>query len=103
MPKHWTVAPYTPGKDPDIDMYFGSWKESMPYSTHGSLIERDILTRGDAMKPPRKAAVLEFVNRFTHATLDARALNNACQTRTGTGDYLYPRWQRHAEWRWKII
>lgn len=66
-------SPYTPGKDPDIDMYFGSWKESMPYSTHGSLIERDVLTRGDAMKPPRKGAVLEFVNRFTHATLDARA------------------------------
>jgi len=64
-------SPYTPGKDPDIDMYIGSWKESMPYHTHGSLIERDILTKGDPMKPPRKGAVLKYINRFTRASLDA--------------------------------
>ena len=65
--------PYDPGIDPDIDMFMGSWKESMPYHTHGSLIERDILTRGNPMKPLRKGAVLKYVNRFTHATLEGHA------------------------------
>jgi mannose-6-phosphate isomerase-like protein (cupin superfamily) len=63
--------PYDPDRDPDIDMFIGNWRESMPRHTHGSLIERDILTQGDNMNPPRKGAALEFVNRFVHATLDA--------------------------------
>jgi len=63
--------PYDPKTDPDIDMYIASWKESMPRHTHGSLIERDILTRGKALDPPRKGAVLEYINRFTHGTLPA--------------------------------
>ena len=66
-------SPYTPGVDADIDMFFGNWKESMPKHTHGSLVERDILTKGDSLNPPVKGAVLEYVNRFTHATLEARA------------------------------
>jgi len=64
---------YTPGKDPDIDMYLCSWKESLPFHTHGSLIERNIFTKGDPMNPPRKGAVLKYINRFTHATLHAHA------------------------------
>lgn len=63
---------YTPGTDPDIDMYIGSWTESMPRNSHGSLIERDLLTQGDALNPPRKAAVLEYVNRYVYATLNVR-------------------------------
>lgn len=39
--------PYDPAVEPDIDMYMGNWKESLPRHTHGSLIERDILTWGD--------------------------------------------------------
>ena len=66
-------APYTPGKDADIDMYMCSWKESMPQHTHGSLIERAILTKGDPKNPPTRGAVLKYVNRFTYATLVARA------------------------------
>ncbi|MFA6471153.1 MAG: cupin domain-containing protein [Candidatus Latescibacterota bacterium] len=62
-------APYTPGKDADIDMFMGSWTESMPQITHGSLIERDILTKGNAVTPPRRGAVMEYVARFTHGTL----------------------------------
>ena len=64
---------YTPGKDPNIDMYIGTWKESMPKHTHGSLVERDILTKGDPMNPHSKGAVLKYINRFTYATLDSRA------------------------------
>ncbi len=66
-------APYRPGVDADIDMYIGNWKESMPKHSHGSIIERDILTKGDAMNPPAKGAVLEYINRFTYATLETGA------------------------------
>ena len=65
--------PFNPATDPNIDMFMGSWKESMPRHSHGSLIERDILTRGDQLNPPRKAAVLEWVKRFAHATLPENA------------------------------
>lgn len=65
-------SPYTPGKDPDIDLYIGSWTKSMPRNTHGLLIERDILTKGDPMKPPAKGAVLKYINRFVHATLEPK-------------------------------
>jgi len=65
--------PYTQGKDADIDMYMGSWKESMPIQTHGSLIERSILSRGVSINPTSKGKVLEYVNRFSYATLDIGA------------------------------
>jgi mannose-6-phosphate isomerase-like protein (cupin superfamily) len=62
--------PYTLGKDADIDMYMGSWKESMPIQTHGSLIERSILARGVSINPVSKGKVLEYIKRFSFATLD---------------------------------
>jgi len=61
--------PYTPGVDPDIDLYMNTWKNSSPVITHGTLEERDILTKGDLMKPPSKGAVLKYVNGFTYGTL----------------------------------
>lgn len=64
-------GPYVPGVDPDIDMYMGSWKTSLPLSTHGSLVERSVLTKGDPQKPVVKGAVLKFLNRFSHASLAA--------------------------------
>ena len=66
-------GPYDPEKDPNIDMFFGSWVESMPRHTHGSLVERDILTKGDPLKPPGRGAVLKYVNRFVYAGLEAGA------------------------------
>lgn len=63
--------PYKPGVDADINLYIGNWMESMPQKTHGSLVERTILTRGDPLKPPARGAVLKYINRFTHATLGA--------------------------------
>ncbi len=62
--------PYKPGVDANIDMFMGSWKESMPQHTHGNLVERDILTKGDPLNPPTKGAVLKYTNRFTFATLE---------------------------------
>ena len=63
--------PYDPAVDPNIDMFIGSWEESMPRHTHGSLVERDILTQGSPVDPPTRGAVLEYVNRFVYATLEA--------------------------------
>ena len=65
--------PYDPAVDPDIDMFMGNWKDSMPRHSHGSLIERDILTQGDNMKPTSKGAVLKYTNRYVYATLEANA------------------------------
>ena len=65
--------PYNPDVDPNIDMFIGSWKESMPRHTHGSLVERDILTKGDPSDPKTKGGVLKFVNRFVYATLEPSA------------------------------
>lgn len=67
-------SPYNPATDPNVDMFMGTWKESNPRHTHGSLIERDILTKGDSLNPPRKAAVLELINRFTFGSLQEGAV-----------------------------
>ena len=67
-------APLNPDKDPDIDKFMGSWQHSIPYNTHGSLVERAVLTKlegDDILKPNRKGAVLININRFSRATLDA--------------------------------
>ncbi|MFC1692959.1 cupin domain-containing protein [Candidatus Latescibacterota bacterium] len=80
--------PYRPGIDPDIDMFMGSWKDSMPKHTHGSLVERGILTKGDNMNPPSRRAVLEYVNSFTYATLDAKA-STTPTTLTGEQELFY--------------
>ncbi|MFA6473181.1 MAG: cupin domain-containing protein [Candidatus Latescibacterota bacterium] len=65
-------TPYDPKTDANIDMYISSWMESMPRHSHGSLIERDILTKGDPLNPKSRGAVMSYFNRFCHATLDAR-------------------------------
>ena len=52
-----------------IDLYFGDWHTSRSRITHGTLEERDILTRGDALNPAQKSAVLRFINSYAYATL----------------------------------
>jgi mannose-6-phosphate isomerase-like protein (cupin superfamily) len=52
-----------------LEMYFGDWRAATPRITHGTLEERDVLTRGDALHPPRKGAVLQFINSYSFATL----------------------------------
>jgi len=37
--------------------------------THGTLEERDILTKGDRLNPPRKGAVLYYTTSYSYATL----------------------------------
>jgi mannose-6-phosphate isomerase-like protein (cupin superfamily) len=70
----WGSYPKTPDPDPyRVDMFFGDWHDSNPHPSHGGLVERDILTRGDAMDPPRKGAVLQDVNSYSYSTLEPHA------------------------------
>ncbi len=68
--------PFDPSIDPDVDMFIGDWRESIPFNTHGSITERTILSRGegDQLNPPSKGAALAFLNRVSRATLDAGAV-----------------------------
>jgi mannose-6-phosphate isomerase-like protein (cupin superfamily) len=52
-----------------IDLYFGDWHTSPSRMTHGTLEERDILTRGDATNPVQKGAVLRYIHSYVYATL----------------------------------
>ncbi len=54
-----------------IDRYIGSWKNSEPTTTHGTLIERAILSPGDPYKPGPPGAALEFHKVFSLGTLEA--------------------------------
>lgn len=65
--------PHRDSQDRRIDMFFGDWQESMPRSAFGSLVLRDILTRGDNLSPPAKGAVLQCANFLSYGRLPAHA------------------------------
>lgn len=68
---------YVPNRDSEdrrIDLFFGDWHESTPRSLYGSLVLRDILTRGDNLSPPAKGAVLQSANFLSYGRLPARAV-----------------------------
>ena len=72
LPACQTWGAYPKTQDPDpyrVDKFFGDWHDANPKPTHGALVERDILTKGNSMEPPRKGAVLEDLNSYTYATL----------------------------------
>lgn len=79
-----------PAIDPDIDMFLNSWKNSIPFNSHGSITERAILTKcdGDPLKPKRKGEVLNVVNRLSRATLDPWAKTTPT-TLTGEQEIFY--------------
>ena len=60
-----------------INSYFGDWHSSTPRTTHGSLVERDIFTRGDPQNPAHQGAVLRYLNAYTYATLAPHASTKA--------------------------
>jgi len=68
-------SPLDAQKDPDIDLFMGCWKESIPFNTHGSVTERAILTKceGDPLRPGKRGAVLTQTNRFSRAHIDPYA------------------------------
>lgn len=61
-----------PGVDTDVYLYINHWKNSLPYEGHGGLIERDILTPGDPLNPPRKGAVLKYLKAYKRGLLQPR-------------------------------
>ena len=67
---------YTPGVDPDPNMFIRSWRNSLPRNIHGSLVVRDILTElegDDHLRPTRKGAVLTTLISVSYATLEPNA------------------------------
>lgn len=55
--------------DRRIDLFLSDWQGSMPRHEHGSLVLRDILTRGDNFAPAQKGAVLQYGNFFAYGRL----------------------------------
>jgi mannose-6-phosphate isomerase-like protein (cupin superfamily) len=65
---------YQPSRDVEerrIDMFIGDWRDSMPRHAYGSLVLRDILTRGDNYAPPQPGAVLMAANYVAYGRLAA--------------------------------
>jgi mannose-6-phosphate isomerase-like protein (cupin superfamily) len=65
---------YQPSRDVQdrrIDMFIGDWHDSMPRHAYGSLVLRDILTRGDNYSPPQPGAVLQAANYLAFGRLAA--------------------------------
>lgn len=55
--------------DRRIDLFLSDWQGSLPRFEHGSLVLRDILTRGDNFAPPEKGAVLNYANFLAYGRL----------------------------------
>lgn len=66
-------------QDRRVDMFMGDWRDSMPRHEHGSLVLRDILTKGDNFSPPQKGAVLQAANFLAYGTLAPRGSTTATQ------------------------
>jgi mannose-6-phosphate isomerase-like protein (cupin superfamily) len=62
-----------PDVDTDVFLYINHWRNSLPVEGHGGLIERDILTPGDPLRPPRKGAVLKYIIGYKRAALEPRS------------------------------
>ena len=61
-----------PEVDTDVFLYIKHWRESLPGVGHGGLIERDILSPGDPLKPAKKGAVLKYITGYRRAALEPR-------------------------------
>jgi mannose-6-phosphate isomerase-like protein (cupin superfamily) len=55
--------------DRRIDLFISDWQGSLPRFEHGSLVLRDILTRGDNFAPPQKGAALRMANFLAYGRL----------------------------------
>lgn len=56
-------------QDHRVDKFFSDWRESEPRVELGSLVLRDILTRGNNFDPPQRGAVLEIADFLSYGTL----------------------------------
>ena len=60
---------FAEGGDRLIDRFIGYWQDSAPRYEHGSLVLRDILTKGNNLNPPQPGAVLEAANFLAYGRL----------------------------------
>ncbi len=83
-------SPYDPETESRIDMFISGYKEHMQYSSHGTLIERDMFTHcdGDVTRPTDRGAVLKYLDRFTYCTLFAGDITEPT-TLTDTQELFY--------------
>lgn len=65
--------------DRRIDMFISDWQGSLPRFEHGSLVLRDILTRGDNYAPPEKGAALHYANFLAYGRLPRGAWTTPSQ------------------------
>jgi mannose-6-phosphate isomerase-like protein (cupin superfamily) len=56
------------GSNAYVDMYFADWHASKA-QTMGPVTEYTVFTKGDAMKPASKGAILRYVDSYVFATL----------------------------------
>jgi mannose-6-phosphate isomerase-like protein (cupin superfamily) len=56
------------GSNAYVDMYFADWHGSKP-QTVGPVTEYAVFTKGDAMKPTAKGAILRYVDSYVYATI----------------------------------
>jgi mannose-6-phosphate isomerase-like protein (cupin superfamily) len=61
-----------PEVDTDVFLFINHWRNSLPHEGHGGFIERDILTPGDPLRPPKKGAVLKYLKAYKRAVLQPR-------------------------------
>ena len=69
-------APFVIGKETDVDMFMGNWRDSFPRIMHGNLYFRDMLTAlegPDSLHPTRKGAVLTKALAVDYALLEPRS------------------------------
>ena len=67
---------YDPETEPDMDLFIGNWRHSMPRIMHGNLIFRDILTAlegPDDLHPSRNGACLLYSKAVSYATIEPGA------------------------------
>ena len=69
-----SASSYSFAEEPSIDMYISSWKNSFPVSTHGTMVERPILTKGDPLNPLTQ---LEIEDKFRSLASPMFQLNGA--------------------------
>lgn len=74
--------------DRRIDLFISDWQGSLPRFEHGSLVLRDILTRGDNFAPPQKGAVLHAANFFSYGRL-ARGTSTTFEKLQGCQEVYY--------------
>jgi mannose-6-phosphate isomerase-like protein (cupin superfamily) len=56
------------GSNAYVDMYFGDWHASKAQTT-GPVTEYSVFTKGDAMKPTAKGAILRYVDSYAYTTI----------------------------------